>query len=347
MLLLRLSLVWLVCLPAVLAQSASRPASQPAAAGAAIVAQLRNEAARLGPLVRTPLAQAFLAATAQLPVPDARVVYQRHMSREHLSATAFAALAPDSRPAFDRVSVTAERYYTTLYGSPLAYVRALELAATAGCASVARQRVLDFGYGGIGHLRLLASLGADAVGVDVDSFLAALYAQPGDQGEVPGPDPRGRVTLVHGRWPAEPAARAAVGGGFALILAKNTLKRGYIHPERAADPRRLIELGVRDAEFVAALFQALAPGGLLLIYNLSPAQNPPDQPFLPWADGRCPFARELLEQAGFAVLRYDHEDTPAARAMARALHWDQGPQPMDLERGLFAHVTLLRRPAGK
>jgi len=50
--------------------------------------------------------------------------------------------------------------------------------------SVDGKRILDFGYGTVGHLRLLASLGADMVGVEVDPLLRALYSAPGDQGAI-------------------------------------------------------------------------------------------------------------------------------------------------------------------
>ena len=87
----------------------------------------------------------------------------------------------------------------------------------------------------------------------------------------------------------------------------------------------------------------LAPRGRVLIYNLSPAPSKPDEPYRPWTDGRCPFPRELFEREGFRVLAYDANDDVAARAMGRALGWDQGASGMKLETDLFAHYTLLER----
>jgi hypothetical protein len=138
--------------------------------------------------------------------------------------------------------------------------------------------------------------------------------------------------------------RDAAGGDFDVILSKNTLKRGYIHPERPANPRMLVHLGVDDSTYVARLHDALKPGGFALIYNLSPALSRPDQPYQPWTDGRCPFERDLLERAGFEVLAYDLDDGPAARELAHALGWAAGPHPMDLATDLFAHAPLLRQP---
>src|SRR5690606_11718380 len=89
------------------------------------------------------------------------------------SAAEAAALPADEQAPLRSLPVDEERYYSTKYGSPLAYARALDVAAAADPAltSLAGKRVLDYGYGTIGHLRLMASLGAHAVGVDVDSFL--------------------------------------------------------------------------------------------------------------------------------------------------------------------------------
>jgi hypothetical protein len=94
---------------------------------------------------------------------------------------------------------------------------------------------------------------------------------------------------------------------------------------------------------VATLARTVKPGGLVMIYNLCPAPAPPGKPYIPWADGRCPFERALLEKSGFEVLVLDRDDSSAARRMAHALGWDAGERPMDLEKDLFATYTLLRR----
>jgi hypothetical protein len=201
---------------------------------------------------------------------------------------------------------------------------------------------LDFGFGYIAHLRMLAMLGAHTTGVDVDQKLAKLYNQPGDQGAVEA----GSVRVLSGRFPAEVALSAAVGSGYDLILSKNTLKRGYIHPEREADPKHLIALGVDDAAFLRRLRDALVPGGKVLLYNLCPAPAPANAPYVPWADGRSPFSREAWTAAGFAVIAFDENDDAAARAMAKAYGWDRptdGEPGMDLERDLFAWWTLVEK----
>ncbi len=136
---------------------------------------------------------------------------------------------------------------------------------------------------------------------------------------------------------------AKVGGAYDIIISKNTLKNGYINPAEKVDDRMLVHLGVSNEEFVTALAAALKPGGVLMIYNLCPRQKEPGKGYIPWADGRCPFPREVLERAGFQVVEFDKDDTDMARRLGRALMWDEGPQPMDIDADLFATYTLLRK----
>jgi hypothetical protein len=260
----------------------------------------RSDARNLEPLATTPLGRAFLrAAATQAPVS-----------------------AGEGN-----------------YGSPLSYLRAIDVLAGAGLGELAGKRVVDFGYGTIGQLRLIATLGADAVGVDVDPTLAALYSAPGDQGAVGS----GRVTLVTGRWPALASVRAAVGDHLDVFLSKNTLKRGYVHPALAVNPARHFDLGVDDATFLAALHDALVPGGVVLLYNVCPAPAPPGAAYIPWSDGRSPFGRTAWDRAGFDVRELDRDDTAAIRRVAHVLRWDQGEDAVDVERDIFATYTLAVR----
>lgn len=327
---------------------------------------MRREAGRLLPTVKHDEAKRFLLATSWLPVMDSRQMYrlkpdakpavqpdakpEEPAPRRFISAIDHAALSDVDKAMYEPRESTASEYYFTRYGTPLAYVRALDLyvAKQPKGFAFAGKRVLDYGYGGVGHLRLLASLGADCVGVDVDPILPVIYSDPEDTGEIEGAlfaerMPSGKLTLVNGSWPSDAKVAEKVGGGFDLILSKNTLKNGYINPAHAVDPRRLIQLGVSQEEFVKQLAAALNPGGYLLIYNLSPKQKEKPEDYIPWADGRCPFPRTMLESAGFEIVELDADDTTAARAVGRALEWDEGNNPMDVETDLFGHYTLLRK----
>jgi len=301
---------------------------------------LREQATALRSLYRPKLVREFLDGVQGLPGIAPRLVAYDSSRTRYWTAAEYQALPEADRTVLLTRTLGESFYYNTRYGTPLAYARALTLVADAGLASVRGVRIADFGYGTAGHLRLLAGCGAEVTGIEVDPLLRALYAEPGDQGAVAG---AGRLRLLTGRWPAEPEIVAGVGEGYDLFLSKNTLKNGYIHPAEPVDPRRLVQLGVNDSTFVARLHRVLKPGGLALIYNLSPAPAPPGKPYIPWADGRCPFPREMWRAAGFEVVEYDRDDSPSARAMGHALGWDKGEGGMKLEADLFATWSLFER----
>lgn len=327
------------------------PASQPAPVGT-----IRADAAALAPTVATEEVKLFLAATADLPTIAPRAVFANEARTKYYTEAEAAALPEPERNALKRRDIDEQFYYYTRYGTPLAYERPLDIIFSASEASpaprgLAGKRILDFGFGGVGHLRLLASLGADVVGVEVDPLLRAVYSAPHDTGQIPlaaaaknETSSPGSITLLFGQYPADKDLAERVGAGYDLVISKNVLKRGYIHPERQVDKRMLVDLGVDDAAFVNNLARILKPGGVAMIYNLSPAPAPADKPYKPWADGRCPFDRALFESAGLRVIAYDADDSEAARAMARTLGWDKGQSPMDVNNDLFAHYTLVQKP---
>jgi hypothetical protein len=318
--------------------------ARPTRADDGALAKLRADAAAVKPLVKAGCVRDFLDATAALPEVEARTVYYRGTPKAAYSEEEAAKLPEEQRAALRKLGFDTARYYDTFYGSPLAYARALDLCAAAGLDSYAGKKIADYGYGTVGHLRLLASCGAEATGVDVDPILRVLYSRPGDQGEVAAVKSggaAGRVTLVDGSWPGDEATRAAVGGGYDLFISKNTLKNGYVHPPAGTDPRRALTLGVSDEAYVRALAEAVKPGGLVMIYNIGPAPAKEGEPFKTMADIGCPFGRELWEKEGFEVVEFDTEDTAAVREVAKALGWAQSG--MDVEHDLFARYTLVRR----
>lgn len=249
-------------------------------------------------------------------------------------------------PAGDVKQVVVDDDY--VYGriaDPLGYARAYEVLAANGVGSLAGKKVLDFGYGNPGVLAMAARAGVDVTGIEIDALLATIAARL--QGPVTARDgTKGRVRALDGYFPTDAKVVEQVGTGYDLFISKNTLKKGYIHPDRTPpnQPRMHIDLGVSDAEFLGRVLATLKPGGYFFIYNISPAESPADQPFLPWSDGRSPFTKAAYEQAGFEVLAFDVVDDAAVRAMAHVLEWDVGEEKVDLEKDLFAHYTLLRRP---
>ena len=228
-------------------------------------------------------------------------------------------------------------FYSGRYGSPLSYSRALDLAEKHGFSPGNGTKVFDFGYGSIGHLRMLAQMGIEITGVDVDPLLAQMYK------DCSGTYSKGKIQLLNGKFPAEEALVQAAGEGYDLFLSKNTLKRGYIHPAREpASPRHVIDLGVNDQQFLQQIAKMLKPSGLFVIYNFCPAKASDDKPYIPWADGECPFTQDQLSQAGFEVLEYDVVDNDQARQLGRLLGWDiEGG--MNLEKDLFAWYTIAKK----
>jgi len=192
-----------------IAASVLAPVAAAAVPDTTALGRLRADADSLRSLTRSDLARAFLEATAELPRVTPRAVW-RDSARTRAWTDAEARALPDSaRSRLVRRDLDETFYWNTRYGSPLAYVRALEILAQHGVRDVRGRRIADFGCGMIGQLRLLALLGADAMGIDVDPVLRALYSEPGDLGPVPEANGRGgSVKLAIGQWPAETRMQA-------------------------------------------------------------------------------------------------------------------------------------------
>jgi hypothetical protein len=147
----------------------------------------------------------------------------------------------------------------------------------------------------------------------------------------------GSVTLYDGVFAGDVALTQRIGGGFGLILAKNTFKRGFMRPRPSK--KALVSFGVSDAVLLAALHAALAPNGLFLIYNIAGAFDANR----PATDGGSPFSREQLAAAKLELIAFEQADDSAIRAFGNALGWDT--QMGDLSVNLFAQYTLVRRVA--
>ncbi len=232
--------------------------------------------------------------------------------------------------------VADDAYVYARITDPLGYARPFEVLAAAGFEP-AGKKVLDFGYGNLGQLLMLARLGVEVHGVEIDSLLPLVT-----KGLVGKVGAKGHLTLHHGFFASDAKLVKELGGGFDLWLSKNTLKRGYVHPAEPKDAKAQIELGLDDAKLLSLVFSELKPGGFFFIYNLAPAQA---DPYKPMADGRCPFTKDALVAAGFEVLAYDVDDSVKARELGRALEWNADGE--DLEKTLFATYMLARRPAAR
>ncbi len=310
------------------------------------VETLYGEAQTLSAWVKTPLAKDFLSTAAELPKIERRVVFLNEKKTRAYSEAEANALSPGDKAALVRKELDEEYYYLTRYGTPVSYARPLEILGEHGLLSLKGKKVVDFGYGYIGHLRMFALLGGEATGIEVDPLLPVLYSAPGDTGTLTSRSGQtGSVRLVSGRFPQDPAVTAAVGDGYDLFISKNVLKMGYVHPSRPVDLTKTLQLGVDDETYVRAVWSLLKPGGRALIYNIYPAQNPAEKDFIPWAEGKSAFPRATWEKVGFHVLEFDLDDTASVRQMAHLLAWDTGEDATELTK-LFAIYTLVEKPAG-
>lgn len=297
------------------------------------VARLVGESYAVAGLAPSRWAAQLAAATAQLPKVGPRRLYHSADGSRSFGEPELAGRPKAARANYVAETVDEEGYYYGPLGSPLFYMRLLDIVSENVRANLPGRRLLEWNYSSIGPLKLLALQGVHAVGVSPAPRLRALYSFPGDQDlvQVQGREVLGRVTLHTGYFPADPTTRAAVGGDYDVIFARNLLTRGYVHPNAPdtavpgpEDPPRprptpFLNLGVSDEEFLRLMLAALKPGGRLLIYNLCPAPPPADRPYDPHSDCRNPFPQGLWQAMGFRVRDYDRSDTPAARALIKAL----------------------------
>lgn len=328
--------------PAAQPPASQTPATETPAEPLRGVEALKAEAERLRDQVRSDIARAVLDEVARLPRIEPRPMFADRQARRYYAPKSVEGMTEEQKTRLEPFDADENLYYVTKYGSPLAYIRALDLIGSE-LPTLRGTRVLDYGYGTIGHLRLIAQCGGEAVGVDVDPFLTELYSRPEDQGQTPG---GGSIHLVSGLWPGDEATRTAAGAGFDVFLSKNTLKKGYVNPDVEIDDRirrMMLNLGVERLDYLRAVHDSLKPGGIFLIYNICGPQAPEGQPFLPMADGRCPWTVDELNAAGFDVIAHDLEDHISVRAQAKALGWDQPPYSMDLDNDTFAWYTLAKR----
>jgi len=312
----------------------ANPSTQHAALADSLLSPLRQQAKALAPLAHSVVARQFLAAAADLPSVRTRTIYRDSTTGTYFRETDVSSLSEGIRPRLVPIKVDALYFYQTRYGTILNYLRVIDLLGANGVTTFEGKRLLDFGYGRIGHLRAIASLGATAVGVDVDPELPALYGERGDQGLIRGTNRReGFLSIVYGSFPGDSAARRQVGGAYDLVISRNTLKGGH-EPAQRARQSRVINLGVSDSTFVRAIFESMRSGGLFMMYTVSG----------PKGNAHCPFSEGMVRAIGFQVVAYDEDDSDPTRAMLRVLNREQRETPSVPDEESTALYTLLRKP---
>jgi len=306
--------------------------------------QMMQEAARIGSEATSPLAKELLAGYGCLQPIQPTAVWYNKETRSAVTEAAGKGMTEEQLKGYTKKDIDDAFYYFTRYGTPVAFVRPVEILGRAGLKTADGLKMVDFGFGSIGQLRSLASMGADVTGIEVDPILEIIYAkEPGKVARCAagGKGGDGNISLAFGQFPKEADIVKQVGGGYDAFVSKNTLKRGYVHPEKEVDPRMLVHLDVDDETFVRSVYDALKPGGFFLIYNLCPAPSKPEEAYKPWADGRSPFSAETYQKVGFKVVAFDVDDTQAARVMGKTFGWGTEEE---LAKDLFGMYTLVQKP---
>ncbi|HEY3174253.1 MAG TPA: hypothetical protein VGK94_00680 [Candidatus Polarisedimenticolia bacterium] len=113
-------------------EAATAPATPRSAADA-----IRDEARALAPLARSELVRQFLGATSALAAVSPRRLWHDEGKTRYYTEAEDAKLPEDRRGALIEESFDEEYYYTTRYGTPLAYARPLDILAESGLTGVA------------------------------------------------------------------------------------------------------------------------------------------------------------------------------------------------------------------
>lgn len=266
-------------------------AAEPVDAGASppVLPELRRLARALEPQVKTSWVRQWLRNVKTLP---------------HVEPTTFwcaadrQSCAQEPLPGWQQRTIDDDFVYSRIT-DPLGYERAYEVLAEHRVTLV-KKRVLDFGYGNLGQLIMLAPLAREVHGVEVDALLdLAAHGAP--------------VTVHHGFFGHdERLMQELEATPFDVWMSKNTLKRGYVKPDEGTAQ---IELG---EDPLLHINRQLVTAGYFFIYNIT---GPRPETYTPMTDGRCPWSRAELEASGFEVIAHDADDTPKLRAMAKALEW--------------------------
>lgn len=304
------------------------------------LASLKSEARTLSAAYTSTLAQRMLAEVERLPVPEPRTIHATFRPNRVYTEDELDAMSESERAKVRTLEIEPEDHYSTFYGTPLVYARVLELASIhADLTTLDGIDILDLGYGQLGQLRLWAQMGADVTGIEVDPILSAIYEGSDLIGDLDGdPDTSGSIRLLECSFPQDGSCAKDAGDGYELIVSRNLLKRGYVKPA-TLNPNfpPPVGWGMEDAEVLGAFYDALAPGGVLIIESLGPAPDPSK----PWSDISNPWEKDDWEAAGFEVIAYDEDESHFVREQGRALGWGER---MNLDEDLFSVYSIYRKP---
>lgn len=289
--------------------------------------ELIKEADKLSKIVKETLSKDFLKKVVALEeAPVKTIMYYDKENRKAYTESEYESLQVKPEGAKKR-EYNDKFYYYTGYGSPLSYVSTLEILGKHGFKIKKNTNIIDFGFGYIGHLSLFTKMGANKVsGVEVSPILEALYKNR-----------EGNLNLVYGMFPYDKNVVDKVGKGYDLFVTKNTLKKGFITPEKERGIKPMIDFKVSHEDFVKSVYDILKKGGYMLIYNI---HNSAEKDYKPWKDGRSPYEISLYEKVGFKVLSFNEDHTDFIKLMAKALGWEKS---MDIENDLFATYTLVQK----
>ena len=308
---------------------------------------LAAEAERVSAIVTQTAVVEWLEKAKELPEVEGQTLFlgprtEGGFDRAVYTPSEARKLTEEELEGFRTVTYGPGRYYATNYGSPIAYATALACAADAGMESFNYKRILDIGYGQLGQLEMLARCGAEVDGVEVDPVMYILYGSTRLTDRVVAKDgTKGSVTLHMGEWFSDWNLRKEVGEGFDLILARNVLKHGYVQPEEPMANFDPIDVGGDPETGALRLFEALRPGGIVVVYNLGGGPwRLDDGSYNAPADVRDPFGIEAWEAAGFEVLHFQTNGSQLMREVGEALGWGT-PEELSSYNVLY---TVVRRP---
>lgn len=311
-------------------------------------AALAKEAEKVAEVITHPAITEWLEKAEELPEVKGAVLVvgpreEGGFDREVYTLQQSLEFTGDELEDFRQVEYGPKRYYATNYGTPIAYAPALLAAAEAGgFNSFRNKRVLDFGYGQLGQLEMLARCGAAVFGVEADPVIHTLYhaTRIGD-GVTAEDGTKGSVHLELGEWFSDWRLRERLGGNFDVIIARNVLKRGYVQPDepmRGFDP---IDIGGEPEDAARAIYNALDDGGVAVVYNLGGgAWHREDGTYNAPADVRDPFGREAWEAAGFEIVHFQSNGSQLMREVF-SVATDRDLAEFDAYNVLY---TVVRKP---